>query len=157
MSLHDKFQSESLVPKNMQTLIFAHASRNKDMNDQRNRQSHPLEARYSRYNTRLPPSATSAAILQQTSGNMADAIAHSDAALLLDDDERCKRVFVHLEAYCATDEARDSLRIWQQEFARKTGRKKLLPKGGVMYQRHSGSYISRIMGGKRVGKRASVM
>lgn len=157
MSLHDKFQSEALVPKNMQTLIVAHASRNKDMNDQRNRQSRPLETRYSRYNTRLPPSATSAAILQQTSGIMADAIAHSDAALLLDDDERCKRVFVHLEAFCATDEARDSLRTWQQEFARKTGRKKLLPKDGAMHERHSGSYISRIMGGKRLGKRASVM
>lgn len=157
VSLHDKFQSEALVPKNMQTLILAHASRNKDMNDQRNRQSHHIETRYSRYNTRLPPSATSAAILQQTSGNMADAIAHSDAALLLDDDERCKRVFIHLEAFCATEEARDSLRTWQQEFARKTGRKKLLPKGGAMHERHSSSYFSRIMGGKRVGKRASVM
>ncbi|KAJ4409208.1 hypothetical protein N0V82_009523 [Gnomoniopsis sp. IMI 355080] len=157
MSLHDKFQSEALTPRNMQTLIFAHSSRNKDMNDQRNRQSQPLDIRYTRYNTRLPPSATSAAILQQTSGNMAGAIAQSDAALLLDDDERCKRVFVHLEAFCATDEARTSLRTWQQEFARKTGRKKLLPKGGVMHERHSGSYISRIMGGKRIGKRASVM
>ncbi|KAJ4393407.1 hypothetical protein N0V93_002617 [Gnomoniopsis smithogilvyi] len=157
MSLHDKFQSEALTPKNMQALVLAHSSRNKDMNNQRNHQSRPLEIRYSRYNTRLPPSATSAAILQQTSGNMADAIAQSDAALLLDEDERCKRVFVHLEAFCATDEARTSLHTWQQEFARKTGRKKLLPKDGVMHQRHSGSYISRIIGGKRIGKRASVM
>lgn len=157
MSLHDKFQSEALTPRNMQALISAHSSRSKDMNNQRSRQSQPLEIRGSRYSTRLPPSATSAAILQQTSGNMADAIAHSDAALLLDDDERCKRVFVHLEAFCATDEARTSLSTWQQEFARKTGRKKLLPKGGVMHERHSGSYISRIMGGKRIGKRASVM
>lgn len=157
MSLHDKFQSEALTPKNMQSLILAHSQRNKDMNNQHTRQSHPLDLRYSRYNTRLPPSATSAAILQQTSGNMADAVAHADAALLLNDDERCKRVFVHLEAFCATDEARISLRTWQQEYARKTGRKKLLPKGGAMQDRHSGSYISRIMGGKRIGKRASVM
>lgn len=157
MSLHDKFQSEALTPKNMQSLVLAHSSRNKDKNGQRSRQSHPLEIRYSRCDARLPPSATSAAILQQTSGNMADAIAHSDAALLLDDDERCKRVFVHLEAFCTTDEARTSLRTWQQEYARKTGRKKLLPKGGVMHERHNGSYISRIMGGKRSGKRASIL
>lgn len=157
VSLHDKFQSEALTPKNMQSLILAHSTRNKDMNTQRSRQSIPLDLRYTRFNTRLPPSATSAAILQQTSGNMADAIAHADAALLLDEDERCKRVFVHLEAFCATDEARISLRTWQQDYARKTGRKKLLPKGGVMHDRQSGSYISRIMGGKRIGKRASIM
>lgn len=157
VSLHDKFQSEALTPKNMQSLILAHSQRNKEMNSQRSRQSHPSEVRYSRYNTRLPPSATSAAILQQTSGNMAQAIAQADATLLLDDDERCKRVFLHLEAFCATDEARISLRTWQREYARKTGREKLLPKGSVMQDRHSGSYISRIMGGRRIGKRASVM
>lgn len=88
---------------------------------------------------------------------MADAIAQADVALLLDEDERCKRVFVHLEAFCATDEARASLRLWQQDYARKTGRKKLLPKGGAMQDRQSGSYISRIMGAKRIGKRASIM
>lgn len=157
MSLHDKFQSEALTPKNMQSLVLAHSQRNKEMDTQRSRQSHPLDMRYSRYNTRLPPSATSAAILQQTSGNVAEAVAHADAALLLDDDERCKRVFLHLEAFCATDEARISLRTWQQEYARKTGRKKLLPKGGLMQDRHTSSYISRIMGGKRTSKRASII
>lgn len=157
VSLHDKFQSEALTPNNMHSVILAHSARNKDMTTQRNRQSIPLDPRYTRYNTRLPPSATSAAILQQTGGNMADAIAQADVALLLDEDERCKRVFVHLEAFCATDEARASLRLWQQDYARKTGRKKLLPKGGAMQDRQSGSYISRIMGAKRIGKRASIM
>lgn len=143
----------------MQSLIIAHSHRTTTMsNQQRRRQpSAPQDIRYSRYNTRLPPSATSAAVLQQTGGNMAEAIAHADAALLLDDDERCKRVFVHLEAFCATDEARTSLRLWQQDYARKTGRPKLLPKGAVMEERNGSSYISRIMGGKRIGKRASVM
>lgn len=79
-----------------------------------------------------------------------------DAALLLDDDERCRRVFIALESFCVTDEARKSLLSWQQEFARKTGRKKLLPKGGTMETRVWGSYFSR-MGVKRIGKRASIM
>lgn len=160
MSLHDKFQSEALMPKNMQTLILAHTHRTTVLDKQQrsNRQRDLLQdVRYSRYQTRLPPSATSAAVLQQTGGAMADAVAHADAALLLDDDERCKRVFVHLEAFCATDDARRSLRLWQQDYARKTGRKKLLPKGAGLEERHGGSYISRIMGGKRIGKRASVM
>ncbi|CAN8098378.1 unnamed protein product [Discula destructiva] len=157
MSLHDKFQSEALTPNNLQSLILAHSQRNKDMDNQRSRQSQPLDVGYSRCNTRLPPSATSAAILQQTSGNMADAIAHAEAALLLDDDERCKRVFVHLEAFCATDEARISLRTWQQEYARKMGRKTLLPKGGMMQDRQNGSYFSRIMGGKKISKRATII
>lgn len=160
MSLHDKFQSESLTPRNMQSLILAHSQRATVNNQQRirGRQRDLLqEVRYSHYQTRLPSSATSSAVLQQTGGDIADAIAHADAALLLDDDERCRRVFVHLEAFCATDEARRSLRLWQQDYARNTGRKNLLPKGAVMEERHGGSYISRIMGGKRIGKRASVM
>lgn len=160
MSLHDKFQSEALTPNNMQSLILSHSHRATTNNQQRARGRHRdllQDVRYSRYHTRLPPSATSSAVLQQTGGEMADVVAHADAALLLDDDERCRRVFVHLEAFCATEEARRSLRLWQQDYARKTGRKKLLPKGGVMEERHGGSYLSRIMGGKRIGKRASVM
>lgn len=156
MALHDRFRSESLTHKNMQSLLLAHSHRGKNMNP-RNRHSNFPDIRFTRYNTRLPPSATSSAILQQTGGDVAEAMAHADAALLLDDDERCKRVFVHLEAFCATDEARKSLRSWQQGYARKSGRKKLLPQGGVMGERSHGSYISRIMGGKRIGKRASVM
>lgn len=88
---------------------------------------------------------------------MADAKAQADATLLLNDDERCKRIFVHLEAFCATDEARNSLHLWQLDYARKTGRKKLMPKATNTQERQAGSYISRIMGGKRVGKRASIM
>lgn len=160
MSLHDKFQSEALTPKNMQSLILAHAHRatTNKLQHMRGRQRDLFQdVRYSRYHTRLPQSATSSAVLQQTGGDVADAIAHSNATLLLDEDERCRRVFVHLEAFCATNEARKSLHLWQQDYARKTGRKKLLPKGGAMEERHGGSYISRIMGGKRIGKRASVM
>lgn len=160
MSLHDKFQSESLTPRNMQSLILAHGHRTTTISQQRKlsrQQSHLQEVRYNCHQTRLPPSATSSAILQHTGDDMADVVAQADVAMLLDDDERCRRVFVHLEAFCATDEARRSLRLWQRDYATKTGRKKLLPKGAMKEERHGGSYISRLMGGKRTGKRASVM
>lgn len=163
-SLHDKFLAECLTPNNLESLLGAKADHITALNQQL--QPHLLrETQYTRFNTRLPPSATSAAILQQTGGggglsgvtdsNQGLAKYAADTKLLLDDDERCKRVFIHLEAFCATDEARTSLFAFQQEFARKEGRPKLLPKGGTMGDRNWGSYISR-MGVKRIGKRASM-
>lgn len=164
MSLHDKFLSECLTPNNLQSLLGAKADRSTALNKQIQPQL-LREAQYSRFNTRLPPSATSAAILQQTGGggglradtggNQSLETHAADAKLLLDDDERCRRVFVHLEAFCATEEARRSLFAFQQDFARKERRPKLLPKGGTMGDRNLGSYISR-MGVRRVGKRASM-
>lgn len=160
VGLRDKLQSESLVPRNMQSLLHAHTEHAAAVNHQERerrkiqRNKNNDNHHYPRFNTRLPPSATSGAILQrETSGGRR----LTDAALLLDDDERCRKVFVHLEAFCATDEARKSLRLWQQDYARKTGRKKLLPEGGSMDERAVGSYLTRIIGGRRMGKRTSVM
>lgn len=162
-SLHDKFLADCLTTNNLHSILAAQAEQAKARNQQL--QPHLLrETQYTRFNTRLPPSATSAAILQQTGGgglggdkdrNESLAKHAADAELLLDDDERCKRVFVHLEAFCATDEARRSLFAFQQEYARKMRRPKLLPRGGTMGDRVWGSYISR-MGVKRIGKRASM-
>lgn len=160
MSLHDKLQSECLTYENLQSLIDAQSGWALARNQQRQPQL-LQDMRYTRYSSRLPPSATSAAILQQTtaSGDLstqsltAQAV---DAALLMDDDERCRRVFINLETFCTTEEARKSLLEWQQGFARKTGRKKLLPRGGTMEDRLWDSYLAR-MGVKRMGKRASIM
>ncbi|KAG6361917.1 hypothetical protein INS49_010146 [Diaporthe citri] len=158
-SLHDKFLAECLTTNNLLSILDAQADSAKARNQQL--QPHLLrETQYTRFNTRLPPSATSAAILQQTGGgggpgSDTGGMHAADAELLLDDDERCKRVFVHLEAFCATDEARRSLFAFQQDYARKTRRVKLLPRGGTMGDRNWGSYISR-MGVKRIGKRASM-
>lgn len=163
-SLHDKFLAECLTPNNLQSILGAQADRTTAWNQQK--QPHlPREAQYTRFNTRLPPSATSAAILQQTTGSgglggnrgsdQSLEMHAADAELLLDDDERCKRVFTHLEAFCATDDARRSLFAFQQDYARKMGRPKLLPRGGTMGDRIWGSYMSR-MGVRRIGKRASM-
>lgn len=52
-----------------------------------------------------------------------------------EDMKREKRVFIHLEALCATKAARHSLSEFQQLYARKMGNEGLLPVGGRMYDR----------------------
>ncbi|KAI0973373.1 hypothetical protein F4678DRAFT_459505 [Xylaria arbuscula] len=47
------------------------------------------------------------------------------AAMLVDDDHRCRRIFMHLDGLCTTSEARHSLQQWQQSYARRTGKKHL--------------------------------
>ncbi|KAJ4314939.1 hypothetical protein N0V84_008633 [Fusarium piperis] len=49
-----------------------------------------------------------------------------------DEDARCLRIFQHLECLCSTNEARRSLRDWQQTYARRMGKPGLLPRGGRM-------------------------
>ncbi|KAK3381739.1 hypothetical protein B0H63DRAFT_546388 [Podospora didyma] len=75
----------------------------------------------------------------------------ADAEALTNDDSRCRRVFVHLEALCVTDEARQSLREWQQDYARRTKREVLLPRGGTMDDRKSGRLVERLLD---VGRRS---
>ncbi|KAI1366504.1 hypothetical protein F5Y08DRAFT_337699 [Xylaria arbuscula] len=48
-------------------------------------------------------------------------------ALLIDEDDRCRRIFMHLDALCTTSDARISLQQWQQCYAVRTGKKHLFP------------------------------
>ncbi|KAK4224200.1 hypothetical protein QBC38DRAFT_371515, partial [Podospora fimiseda] len=72
------------------------------------------------------------------SGNYSRPATHSMAARralannLEDEDARCKRVFIHLEALCVTEDARESLKRWQAAYARKMKRGALLPVGERM-------------------------
>lgn len=50
-----------------------------------------------------------------------------------DQDVQCRRVFDELETLCVTPEARESLWAWQQSYARRLRRPKLLPDGGSMH------------------------
>ncbi|KXJ97278.1 hypothetical protein Micbo1qcDRAFT_156108, partial [Microdochium bolleyi] len=59
----------------------------------------------------------------------------SEVPVLEDEDVRCRRVFRHLESLCMTSEARKSLQTWQQAYARRTGKERLLPSGGSMEDR----------------------
>jgi hypothetical protein len=74
---------------------------------------------------------------------------HQDNSLLLDDDNRCRRVFLHLEALCTSPEAVASLHVWQQAYARKVGKEVLLPKGGTMkdVRERSSGIVARLFAG----------
>jgi hypothetical protein len=47
----------------------------------------------------------------------------------------CKKVFTHLEALCMNNEAKKSLKVFQQAYARKVSCEALLPVGGSMMDR----------------------
>lgn len=59
----------------------------------------------------------------------------SHASSTNDEDARCRRVFDHLDSLCTTAEARRSLHVWQQAYARRHGRPSLLPEGGSMEEK----------------------
>ncbi|KAH9907540.1 hypothetical protein F4778DRAFT_799840 [Xylariomycetidae sp. FL2044] len=112
----------------------------------------------------LAPSSTTTAIshprLQaagSSSRNQASML-HSvteAAALLSDEDNRAKRIFLHLEAMCMTSEARKSLHEWQQAYARSVGKECLLPKGGSMgseeHKDREKGWVGRLFSGGGVG------
>lgn len=160
MALRDRLQTESLSPNHAQSRLRVRKERPATANQQececRHLQTDNKIRRHDvRFNTRLPSPITGTATVQQLPNEHGHGLAN--AALALDDDEKCLGVFVHLEALCVTDEARKSLRLWQQDFARKMGRKKLLPEGGSLEERFGGSYFTKIIGGRRRRHRASVM
>jgi hypothetical protein len=53
------------------------------------------------------------------------------------EEKLAKRVFVHLEALCLTNEARKSLKSFQQAYARHIDCEALLPIGGCMVDKES--------------------
>ncbi|KAG6006819.1 hypothetical protein E4U54_000115 [Claviceps lovelessii] len=73
--------------------------------------------------TYLAPSNTTSALTTITYNN-------TRRQLDNEDDLRCGRIFRHLDSLCSTDEARKSLRLWQQSYARRVGCSKLLPAEG---------------------------
>ncbi|KAI1323902.1 hypothetical protein F5Y16DRAFT_424552 [Xylariaceae sp. FL0255] len=74
------------------------------------------------------------------------------AQMLANEDNRSRRIFLHLDAMCATPEARASLRQWQQSYARRVGKENLLPEGGSMYDRHRElTWVGRLLSGAGSG------
>lgn len=144
VALRDRFRSENLVPENMESLMEAHskwvhnANKHTQLADTR-------KTRHGRSTVHLPPSATTTTVLKQSDRRVTDNFTLPDASQLLDEQDRCKRVFKHLETLCMTEEARQSLLAWQQEYARKTGQKRLMPKGSNLEHQRRMSYLSRIL------------
>ncbi|KAK4199308.1 hypothetical protein QBC40DRAFT_329493, partial [Triangularia verruculosa] len=88
------------------------------------------------YNSSLSSSDENTPNLERSSVQEAMAsIAVNSAATLTDDDARCRRVLIHLEAMCVTETARESLRAWRIAYARKTQRAVLLPCGETLEDR----------------------
>ena len=59
----------------------------------------------------------------------------------MDEDNRARRVFLHLEALCVTNEAKKSLHTWQHSYARRMGKECLLPRGEA-----SKGWVGRLLG-----------
>ncbi|KAI8240051.1 hypothetical protein K4K55_001211 [Colletotrichum sp. SAR 10_96] len=129
-SLHDRFHNEDLQPHSLATLVSAHASRSTVVRDQR-------AAYQSRGN--LPLSTTTALDRYSTTA------VSRETKVLDEEDNRCLRVFLHLDSLCATPEAQKSLHAWQEIYARRNNRVALLPHGASMDK----GFVARIFGGGR--------
>ncbi|KAJ0153331.1 hypothetical protein CTA2_134 [Colletotrichum tanaceti] len=141
LSLQDRFQGESLQEKTLSIFVTAHASKSTILAQQR-------EVYQRRGN--LPLSTTTALDRYGTNA------AVQEAERLSDEDNRCLRIFLHLDALCGTPEAQKSLHTWQEAYARRAGRDVLLPQGasvekGFVARLFSGS-SRRSLGSSRSGK-----
>ncbi|TID06308.1 hypothetical protein CH35J_000916 [Colletotrichum higginsianum] len=141
LSLQDRFQGESLQEKTLSIFVAAHASKSTILAQQR-------EVYQRRGN--LPLSTTTALDRYGTNA------AVQEAERLSDEDNRCLRIFLHLDALCGTPEAQKSLHAWQEAYARRAGRDVLLPQGasvekGFVARLFSGS-SRRSLGSSRSGK-----
>ncbi|KAI3320268.1 hypothetical protein HD806DRAFT_538460 [Xylariaceae sp. AK1471] len=161
MALQDRFQSETLMPKNLATLVHAHAERSLLPRDKpslassatmscitpsantntKPKLTHSTTGSMSprkpqqQLRPKLQPKAASQTPRSTTAVATAQPSYQHAAALLADEDNRCRRIFLHLDALCTTSEARMSLQQWQQSYARRVGNENLLPEGGTMHER----------------------
>ncbi|KAI0129610.1 hypothetical protein BJ170DRAFT_593163 [Xylariales sp. AK1849] len=155
MSLQDRFRNEMLHPDNLTTLVNAQAERSV-VSDQAA--------------TNVPGSASNPNLLRAKAKKHRYSISNSTiasrdkskdsrnsigAALLEDEENRARRVLLHLEALCTTSEARRSLHNWQQSYARRVGKEELLPRGGTLEDK---GWMGRLLGrsSQDAGKRGSM-
>ncbi|KAI0420878.1 hypothetical protein F5X98DRAFT_371369 [Xylaria grammica] len=143
MALQDRFQSETLVPENLTTLVHAHAVRSLLPVTQpslassattgcilpaaRPKPARPVAESTSPRKRQQKPEAKVAPTVPRSTTTVAPARPSYEtaAALLVDEDTRCRRIFLHLDALCTTSEARLSLQQWQQAYARRVGKEHL--------------------------------
>ncbi|RFU73161.1 hypothetical protein TARUN_9091 [Trichoderma arundinaceum] len=119
VALHDRFSSENLASD-------ARESRQSLADSFSAQQKTPYSSLYQRA-SHIPNSATTSALRSFMTSSNTPSINEEDA--------RCRRVFDYLDSLCITDEARRSLHVWQQAYARRHGRPSLLPEGGSMEEK----------------------
>ncbi|KAK1449303.1 hypothetical protein CMEL01_08618 [Colletotrichum melonis] len=134
MSLQDRFQGESLQEQTLSIFVTAHASKASILAQQR-------AAYQGRGN--LPLSTTTALDRYGTA-------AIQEAQRLSDEDNCSLRIFLHLQALCGTPEAQKSLHAWQEAYARRMGRSKLLPEG----MNSDRGFVARLFSGSGGGRRS---
>ncbi|KAI3548714.1 hypothetical protein CSPX01_02737 [Colletotrichum filicis] len=134
MSLQDRFQGESLQEQTLSIFVTAHASKASILAQQR-------AAYQGRGN--LPLSTTTALDRYGTA-------AIQEAKRLSDEDNCSLRIFLHLQALCGTPEAQKSLHAWQEAYARRMGRSKLLPEG----MNSDRGFVARLFSGSGGGRRS---
>ncbi|KAI1164432.1 hypothetical protein F5B18DRAFT_650705 [Nemania serpens] len=159
MALQDRFQSETLMPENLATLVHTHAERSllpvakpslassatmgcippavktDLLTRAANKSTTPGKSQQQRRQQVNRVAAAPKALRSTPTTASAQPSYATTAALLIDEDNRCRRIFSHLDALCTTSEARTSLRQWQQSYARRVGKESLLPEGGTMQGR----------------------
>lgn len=119
VSLNDRFSAEDFE-RDMAALPFLPPSE-----PPQKQTIKPDRAAANNRPTHLSHSTTTSALTSLTSSK-------PEESLQDDEDARCLRVFRQLDCLCSTNEARRSLRDWQQTYARRMGKPGLLPKGGRM-------------------------
>ncbi|KAI1777414.1 hypothetical protein F4818DRAFT_457269 [Hypoxylon cercidicola] len=147
VALQDRFKNEMLERKNLQTIVTAHAQQSLVPRPSAGSSKPRAEAG-------LPTSHTTANLMRagpqqqqqqqqdgtQATGAGADANTPPQspqsvlnaAVLLLDDEARLRRTWMHMEAMCANNDALRSMHRFQQAYARQFNLPKCLPKGGTM-------------------------
>ncbi|KAI0864092.1 hypothetical protein F4860DRAFT_521465 [Xylaria cubensis] len=162
MALQDRFQSETLIPENMKMLVDAHAERSlipvmaqpslassatmscittptvKSMHSTTTVLSTNSPGKPQRLQKPKPKSRTgtvASKISSSNNGFVPTQTSNDISTLLIDEDVRTRRIFMHLDALCATKEARFSLHNWQQCYARRMGKENLMPDGNASQKR----------------------
>ena len=144
ISVHDKLSSEELIPKpgELASSLLS-----------------PLAVALDPFLSTLPSNRITpyrpGKLCKSGATTALTAITPSRVAKSDNGDDRCRRVFAHLDSLCVTSDARRSLRDWQQKYARQQGKADLLPPGGSMEDK--GGLIMKLFGGgARKGGRQSL-
>ncbi|TFB07778.1 hypothetical protein CCMA1212_000390 [Trichoderma ghanense] len=139
MALHDRFSAENLA-------VDASESRQSPADSLSVQPKTPYSSMYQRA-SHLPTSTTTSALRSLMTSSSASSISEEDA--------RARRVFDHLDALCSTAEARRSLHIWQQAYARRHESPYLLPEGGSMGTVEAKGFLAKLFGSSKKNERRS--
>ncbi|KAK1251675.1 hypothetical protein MKX07_007154 [Trichoderma sp. CBMAI-0711] len=139
MALHDRFSSENLAAD-------ARESRLSPADSFSVQPKTPYSSMHQRA-SHLPISTTTSTLRSLMTSSSTSSISEEDA--------RARRVFDYLDSLCSTAEARRSLHIWQQAYARRHNSPYLLPEGGSMGTVEAKGFLAKLFGSSKKNERHS--